>query len=514
MGVLPAGVDTWPVHAADAELLADLELLLGGARLDLGGQLRPLPDGLRVALRVQPDVADKVADAGHVVLADPEGTPLAVLVIEEAGGAEHAGAAQQTEGVGEAGSVGRAGAAREAEGVGKPGAAREADGVGRAGAAGEAEGVGRAGAAREADGVEEAEGVGEAGGVGEVGGEWVGRLTPLRAPAYGPFRGLQRGPAEVTAELQGGTVAGVVCDRPLLSADLDRIRATGADRVLLIARTAGRQAGGLPPESLVRAVRAAARALGNATVVAVPLRRLDPARDARAARQLATAYGLTDPVVLDDAAWRDTLARLDAEDPLPDSIAPAEVRTELRRWRPPRSQRGLVVFFTGLSGSGKSTLARALVDALLEDGRRTLTVLDGDVVRRELSRGLGFSQADRDLNVRRIGWVAAEVARHGGVAVCAPIAPYAATRAAVRAEGEAVGDFFLVHVATPLAVCEQRDRKGLYAKARAGLIPQFTGISDPYEEPDDAELVLDTSAEPLERALDRLLTALRQGGWI
>ena len=430
MDVLPAGVDAWPVHAADAELLADLELLLGGARLDLGGQLRPLPDG-QVALRAQPDVADKVAEAGHVVLADPEGAPLAVLAVDD-----------------------------------------------------------------------------------PTAGEWVGPLTPLRAPAYGPFRGLQRGPAEVTACLTGRTVTGVVCDRPLLRPDLDRIRTAGRDHVLLIARTAGRQAGGLPPEALVRAVRAAARALGNATVVTAPLRRLDPARDAEAAAGLAAAYGVTDLLPLDDAAWRDTLARLDTEDPLPDAVAPAEVRTELRRWRPPRSQRGLVVFFTGLSGSGKSTLARALVDALLEDGRRTLTVLDGDVVRRELSRGLGFSQADRDLNVRRIGWVAAEVARHGGLAVCAPIAPYAATRAAVRAEAEAVGDFFLVHVATPLEVCEQRDRKGLYAKARAGLIPHFTGISDPYEQPDDAELVVDTSTEPLEQALDRLLTALREGGWI
>ena len=431
MDVLPAGVDTWPVHAADAELLADLELLLGGVGLDLGGQLRPMPDGRRVALRLLADVADSVVDAGHVVLADPEGTPLAVLAVEEVGAVD-----------------------------------------------------------------------------------WVGTLAPLRPPAYGPFRGLQRGPAEVTADMQGQSVAGVVCDRPLLSADLDRIRARGADRVLLIARTAGRQAGGLPPESLVRAIRAGARALGDATVVAVPLRRLHPGRDAEVARQLAAAYGVTDPVELDDTAWHDTLARLDTEEPLPDGIAPAEVRTELRRWRPPRSQRGLVVFFTGLSGSGKSTLARALVDVLLEDGRRTLTVLDGDVVRRELSRGLGFSQADRDLNVRRIGWVAAEVARHGGLAVCAPIAPYAATRAAVRAEAEAVGDFFLVHVATPLEVCEQRDRKGLYAKARAGLIPQFTGISDPYEEPDDAEFVVDTSTEPLGRALDRLLAALRAGGWI
>jgi sulfate adenylyltransferase len=430
MGVLPAGVDTWPVHAADAELLADLELLLGGARLDLGGQLRPLPDG-RVALRAQPDVADLVAGAGHVVLADPEGTPLAGLTVDD-----------------------------------------------------------------------------------PALDEWVGTLTPLRPPAYGPFRGLQRASADVTAELSGRTVAGVVCDRPLLADDLDLIRAAGGDHVLLIARTAGRQAGGLPPESLVRAIRAAGRALGNATVVAAPLRRLDPARDARAADQLAAAYGVTEVVRLGDAPWREVLARLDTEGPLPDRIAPAEVRAELRRWRPPRSQRGLVVFFTGLSGSGKSTLARALIDALLEDGRRTLTVLDGDVVRRELSRGLGFSQADRDLNVRRIGWVAAEVARHGGLAVCAPIAPYAATRAAVRAEAEAVGDFFLVHVSTPLEVCEQRDRKGLYAKARAGLIPHFTGISDPYEVPDDAEFVVDTSTEPLDQALDRLRTALRTGGWV
>jgi len=136
-------------------------------------------------------------------------------------------------------------------------------------------------------------------------------------------------------------------------------------------------------------------------------------------------------------------------------------------------------------------------------------VLDGDVVRGELSAGLTFSRADRDLNVRRIGWVAAEVARHGGLAVCAPIAPYAATRAAVRAEVEAVGDFVLVHVSTPLEVCEQRDRKGLYARARAGLIPHFTGISDPYEPPEDPDLVIDTSVVSLDEGLARLREALR-----
>ncbi len=160
-----------------------------------------------------------------------------------------------------------------------------------------------------------------------------------------------------------------------------------------------------------------------------------------------------------------------------------------------------MVFFTGLSGSGKSTIARGLRDALLELGTRTVTYLDGDVVRHLLSKGLTFSKADRDLNIRRIGFVAAEAARHGGLAICAPIAPYAATREEVREMVESVGaDFLLVHVATPLEECERRDRKGLYAKARAGLIPEFTGISDPYEEPDDADLVVDTTHLSVEAA--------------
>src|SRR5829696_4335822 len=194
---------------------------------------------------------------------------------------------------------------------------------------------------------------------------------------------------------------------------------------------------------------------------------------------------------------------------------PAPVLRELLRWRPPRSERGLTVFFTGLPGSGKSTLARALVDLLLEDGRRRVTVLDGDVVRRMLSAGLGFSRTDRDLNVRRIGWIAAEVGRHGGIAVCAPIAPYAATRAAVRRDVEAAGgDFVLVHVATPLEVCERRDPKGLYAKARAGLVPHFTGVSDAYEEPVDADLVLDTSRLTTADAVQRIVALLTDGRWL
>ena len=159
---------------------------------------------------------------------------------------------------------------------------------------------------------------------------------------------------------------------------------------------------------------------------------------------------------------------LDHGDPLPAWLMPAAVAAELRRARPPRSARGVVVFCTGLSGSGKSTLARDLRDALLERGDRTVSLLDGDLVRRLLSAGLTFSREDRDLNIARIGYVAAEVARHGGIAICAPIAPYAAARAGVRRMVSEVGDFVLVHVSTPLEVCEARDRKGLYAQARAG----------------------------------------------
>ena len=169
-----------------------------------------------------------------------------------------------------------------------------------------------------------------------------------------------------------------------------------------------------------------------------------------------------------------------ADETYPPEIAARSSTTTDRH----RTRQGLVLFFTGLSGSGKSTLARALVDLLLEQGERTVTSLDGDVVRRNLSAGLTFSKEDRETNIRRIGWVAAEISRHGGVAVVSPIAPFDETRQQVRAMVEdAGGAFFLVHVATPLEECERRDRKGLYAKARAGEIPEFTGISSPYEEP-------------------------------
>jgi sulfate adenylyltransferase len=173
-----------------------------------------------------------------------------------------------------------------------------------------------------------------------------------------------------------------------------------------------------------------------------------------------------------------------------------------------------VLFLTGLSGSGKSTIARDLADVLAERSDRQVSLLDGDLVRQLLSAGLSFSRADRDLNIARIGFVAAEIARHGGIAICAPIAPFASARAQVRQLVSEVGDFFLIYVATPLEVCEARDRKGLYAKARAGLIGEFTGISDPYEEPSDAELVIDTSALSRPDAVQAILKMLTSGGWL
>ncbi|WP_062305614.1 adenylyl-sulfate kinase [Demequina subtropica] len=169
---------------------------------------------------------------------------------------------------------------------------------------------------------------------------------------------------------------------------------------------------------------------------------------------------------------------------------------------------GMVILLTGLSGSGKSTIARQLTRRLRAESHQRVTLLDGDEVRAMLSSGLGFSRADRELNVRRIGWVAAQLAAHGGIAVCAPIAPYETMRAEMRAMAEEHGRFVLVHVATPLEVCEARDRKGLYAKARAGEIKEFTGISDPYEAPADADVVVGDRDESVEDAAEAVLRAV------
>jgi sulfate adenylyltransferase len=180
----------------------------------------------------------------------------------------------------------------------------------------------------------------------------------------------------------------------------------------------------------------------------------------------------------------------------------------------PRRTQGFTVFFTGLSGSGKSTIANALLVKLLEAGDRKVSLLDGDVVRTHLSSELGFSKEDRALNVRRIGYVASEITKHGGIAICAPIAPYDEVRKDVRRMIETHGGFILIHVSTPLDICEQRDRKGLYAKARAGLLPQFTGISDPYETPEDAAVTIDTERLAVDEAVTLIVEYLRREGYL
>jgi sulfate adenylyltransferase len=186
----------------------------------------------------------------------------------------------------------------------------------------------------------------------------------------------------------------------------------------------------------------------------------------------------------------------------------------LRRSYPPRAKQGFTVFFTGLSGAGKSTIAQVLMAKLMEIGTRPVTLLDGDIVRKNLSSELGFSKEHRDLNVRRIGFVASEITKNRGIAICAPIAPYRATRREVRGMIGQYGGFIEVYVATPLEVCERRDRKGLYAKARAGLIKDFTGIDDPYEPPEPPEVVVDTSKVSAEEAAHQILLYLEREGFI
>lgn len=375
----------------------------------------------------------------------------------------------------------------------------------------------------------------------------------------GPLHRLRRRSARTFASLEanGVTASGrrpdrpqvvVPTERPLHRHDLDAVEGLagpgGAGVVLLGLVGQGRRT---PRDPLARALLAAAEDLGTRSrrwveVLLLPLPaapRLDRAADRSLTVRVAAALGPQVVLLPDDGSgdargvpsapegvrvergpaspWGDAVleAALDAGSDLPSGFTPAGVERELRRLHPPTDRRGLVLLFTGLSGSGKSTVAAGVVAALQEGGERTVTVLDGDRVRTMLSSGLTFSREDRDLNVRRIGFVAAEVARHGGTAVCAPIAPYARTRAEVREMVEAAGGtLVLVHVSTPLEVCEGRDRKGLYAKARAGLIPAFTGVSDPYEEPQDADLTIDTSILSVDKAVDSVMSLLTERGFL
>ncbi|HEV2372429.1 MAG TPA: adenylyl-sulfate kinase [Streptosporangiaceae bacterium] len=526
---LTADIAALPAWTLDEGQLGDLELLLSGAFAPLTGFMGSadvasvrdrgtLADGTPWPAPVTLDVPGHaaVASAARIVLNDPEHTPLAVLDITESAPCLTA----------EAGPLDPAGA---------PGRHTRPDGDGEPGTV-----------------------------------RLSGPVTSLRPPEHGPFRNLRLSPVQARAEVGDGPVLAFATRRPLTWRQIGQLRHFAGQlraRILLLPLVSGPAEVVVRPEALVRTVQAAARSLPPGTlVVPVPLapRGSVPARETATRALVAAAYGathlLTDepgagrdgqapesaaaaqqPVpVLSAGEWaydraaevwrplaliepgteRTDLARGELEDLLdrgeevPAWFAPAAVAEELRRARPPRGERGVVVFFTGLSGSGKSTIARGLRDALAERGDRTVSLLDGDLVRQLLSAGLSFSRADRDMNIARIGYAATEVARHGGVAICAPIAPFADARARARRMVSEVGDFLLIHVATPVEVCEARDRKGLYAKARAGLIDHFTGISDPYELPTDAELTIDTSAVSRQQAVDMVLSLLTKGGWL
>jgi sulfate adenylyltransferase len=526
---LPAELADWPAYTLGEAQLGDLELITSGVFAPLPGFMDAaevaavtergmLADGTpwSVPVTLEVPAGSVPAEADRLVLQDQEGSPLAVLSITER--------------------------------LSSPGAGDEGQGV---------------------QGVQ-----GVQGGLVRL----AGPVTALREPEHGPFRQLRRRPEDVRAELAefdadaetaGRNVLAYATRRPLNKRHIGQLRHYADQlnaRLLVLPLVSGPAGIVTRPEALVRAVLAARPHLpADTLVVPVPLAPRGAA-DLRAEAVAAAAYGAThlladsadvaglpagtktgtltlpgvpipvinagewayDPrsevwrplALIEPGAERGELtdselgALLDSGAEVPVWFAPSSVARELRQARPPRSERGLAIFFTGLSGSGKSTIARGLAEALTERGDRTVSLLDGDHVRRLLSAGLTFSRADRDLNIARIGYVAAEVARHGGIAICAPIAPYAAARAAARQMVTEVGDFLLVYVSTPVDVCAARDRKGLYAKARAGLITGFTGVSDPYEEPRDADLVLDTSIMTRQQAVDAVLKLLTTGGWL
>ena len=205
---------------------------------------------------------------------------------------------------------------------------------------------------------------------------------------------------------------------------------------------------------------------------------------------------------------------LDEGTKIPEWFTYKEVAKELQRSNPPKEERGFTIFFTGLSGSGKSTLANGLMVKLLENGNRPVTLLDGDIVRTHLSSELGFSKEHRSLNVRRIGFVASEITKNKGIAICAPIAPYKKDRRSNRDLISKLGGYIEVHVSTSIEKCEERDSKGLYKLAREGVIKEFTGISDPYEAPENAEIVIDSSGIKPEKLVDKIYNQIHELGYI
>ncbi len=358
------------------------------------------------------------------------------------------------------------------------------------------------------------------------------RLEALRP--FAPHGGPQWDPAlrlgaaaareRLAAVAAGRPVFALVIDDVPTRADLDHAAAAvggagaGAALVVIPVSRRGRPAGAVGSAGLVRAALAAAdtlravRTSPSVLAIVVPWPVEGGPWPVPDLASVVASYGA--PLALRLSELRSPaeqgriLALADVRAAAVHAVYPAASAAEVLRAGDGVGRPGAVVLFTGLSGSGKSTIARGLVEALADDGSRGVTLLDGDEVRQSISAELGFDIASRERNVERIGWVAALVARHGGIAVAAPIAPFAASRACVRAMAEPHGPFLLVWVNTPLDVCEARDRKGLYARARSGEVADFTGISSPYEAPGDADLVIDTAVTGVDWAVEAIRARL------
>jgi sulfate adenylyltransferase len=481
----------WPSWTLSPRQLADLELLVDGSFAPLTGFLgaadhaavvasQQLADGtpwpVPITLDVTADVADQVETTGHLNLRDPEGVLLAVLDLADRFQPDLEAEADALHGTHDPNHPAVDDLLRHTH----------ADRLG-------------------------------------------GRVAGIETVTHWDFRGRRLTPSDVRARLADTScerVVGFATGDPLHPADVERLRAAAADgsggadamALVVLGLIGPSPRGGLDPYTLVRCWEAVVDRLPPRTVLAVTPMAADRGgrRQPALVDRVLRNHGATDAMAATDeeAADDDLIRRLDRGDALPPDTTFPEVEAELRRSYPPRSSRGFTVFMTGLSGSGKSTVAQALAARLRERGDRHVALLDGDRVRLHLSSELGFSRHDRDVNIRRIGFVAAEITRAGGIALCAPIAPYDAVRRDVRAMYGERGGFVLVHISTPLETCEARDRKGLYAKARAGEIAEFTGISDPYEAPDDADLAVDTSTLTVDQAVDRIVDHLRAEGYL
>ncbi|MER8026651.1 adenylyl-sulfate kinase [Glutamicibacter protophormiae] len=295
----------------------------------------------------------------------------------------------------------------------------------------------------------------------------VADLVPLARFEHGPGRA-----SRVTSQL--GSKPVVLFSSAPMASEISRLRSSGlaSGALLLLVASSDRAARRDYPNQL---------------------------RELHEAVQLSGADGAGHLIIPSEVPEEKVLGRVSSE-----------MRMDFRKRVDERQvSQGLVVLFSGLSGSGKSTLARSVMERIHMELDREAVLLDGDDIRRFVSKGLGFSREDRETNVVRIGWIASRISQVGGIALCAPIAPFAQSRRQVRELAESVGRFILVHVSTPLAVCEARDRKGLYAKARAGLVKDFTGIDSPYEVPDDADLTLNLADLNIEEATSRVLSAIQ-----